>query len=100
MSARIFLGWLVVTVVTVVLAVFVVLDRPTATVDRDREPVFAELRASPDAAAKLEIKSRFGSFSMVRADGEWSTPDRFDYPIDGNDVRRLIVALSDMRHRA
>ena len=98
MSPRIFLGWLVVTVVTVVLAVFVVLDRPTATVDRDREPVFADLRASPDAAAKLEIKSRFGSFSMVRADGKWSTPDRFDYPIDGNDVRRLIVALSDMRY--
>ncbi len=99
MSPRTFLGWLVVTAVTVVLAVFVVLDRPTATFDPvDREPVFPGLRSNPDAVAKLEVKSRFGSFSMVRADGRWSTPDRFDYPIDENDVRRLIVSLSDMRY--
>lgn len=99
MSPRIFLGWLVVTIVTVVLAVFVVLDRPTAKFDPvSREPVFAKLRSDPDAAAKVEVKSRFGAFSMVRADGVWSTPDRFDYPIDTNDIRRLIVSISDMRY--
>ena len=99
MSPRIFLGWLVVTAVTVVLAVFVVLDRPTATFDPvDREPVFPSLRSNPDAAAKLEVNSRFGTFSMVRSDGAWSTPDRFDHPIDENDVRRLIISLSDMRY--
>lgn len=99
MSPRIFLGWLVVTAVTVVLALFVVLDRPTATFDPvDREPVYAELRANPDAAAKVEVKSRFGSFTLVRKDGTWSTPDRFDYPVDEGDVRRLIVSFSDMRY--
>ena len=99
MSPRIFLGWLVVTVVTVVLAVFVVLDRPTAKFDPvSREPVFKALRSDPDAAAKIEVKSRFGSFSMVRAGGVWSTPDRYNYPIDVNDVRRLIVSISDMRY--
>ncbi len=98
MSPRIFLGWLVVTVVTVVLAVFVVLDRPTAKFDLDRDPVFADLRSNPDAAAKVEVNSRFGSFSMVRGDDGWSTPDRFDYPIDANDIRRLIVSISDMRY--
>ena len=99
MSARIFLGWLVVTIVTVVLAVFVVLDRPTAKFDPiDRVPVFADLRSNPDAAAKVEVKSRFGSFSMVRGDNGWTTPDRFDYPIDSNDIRRLIVSISDMRY--
>ena len=99
MSPRIFLGWLVITVVTVVLAVFVVLDRPTAKFDPvSREPVFAALRADPDAAAKIEVKSRFGTFSMVRADNVWSTPDRFDYQIDEADVRRLIVSISDMRY--
>ena len=99
MSPRIFLGWLVVTVVTVVLAVFVVLDRPTASFDPvSRKPVFADLRSDPDAAAKIEVKSRFGSFSMVRDDDGWSTPDRFDYPIDANDIRRLIVSISDMRY--
>lgn len=99
MSPRIFLSWLVVTVVTVVLAVFVVLDRPTAKFDPiAREPVFAALRANPDAAAKVEINSRFGSFSMVRADGIWTTPDRFDYQVDENDVRRLVIGISDMRY--
>lgn len=99
MSPRIFLGWLVVTIVTVVLAVFVVLDRPTASFDPvDREPVFADLRSDPDSAAKVEVNSRFGSFSMVRGDDGWTTPDRFDHPIDANDVRRLIVSISDMRY--
>jgi hypothetical protein len=99
MSPRIFLGWLVITVVTVVLAVFVVLDRPTAKFDPvSRVPVFADLRSNPDAAAKVEVKSRFGSFTMVRTDGAWSTPDRYDYPIDAGDVRRLIVGISDMRY--
>lgn len=99
MSPRVFLGWLVVTIVTVVLAVFVVLDRPTANFDPvDREPVFADLRSNPDAVAKVEVNSRFGSFSMVRGDDGWTTPDRFDHPIDANDVRRLIVSFSDMRY--
>ena len=99
MSPRIFLGWLVVTVVTVVLAVFVVLERPTAKFDPvSRDPVFEALRSNPDAAAKVEVNSRFGSFSMVRADDTWTTPDRFGYTIDTNDIRRLIVSISDMRY--
>ncbi|MFT5181526.1 MAG: hypothetical protein ACI8S3_001410 [Alphaproteobacteria bacterium] len=99
MSPRIFLGWLVVTIVTVVLATLVVLDRPTAKFDPvSRVPVFAALRADPDSATKVEIKSRFGSFSMVRADGIWTTPERFNYQIDENDVRRLVISISDMRY--
>lgn len=99
MSPRIFLGWLVVTIVTVVLTTFFVLDRPTAKFDPvSREPVFTALRADPDSATKVEVNSRFGSFSMVRADGKWTTPDRFNYRIDENDVRRLIVSISDMRY--
>jgi hypothetical protein len=99
MSPRVFFGWLIVTVVTVVLATFVVLDRPTASFDPvDREPVFAALRANPDAAAKVEVKSRFGSFTLERNGDVWTTPDRFGYRIDSNDVRRLIVSISDMRY--
>lgn len=99
MSPRIFFSWLIVTIVTVVLATFVVLDRPTASFDPvDREPVFAALRANPDAATKVEVKSRFGSFTLERGDDGWTTPDRFGYRIDSNDVRRLIVSISDMRY--
>lgn len=99
MSPRIFFGWLVVTTVTVVLALFVVLDRPTATFDPvDREPVFPALRANPDSVARIEVKSRFGAFTLVRGDGGWTTPEKFGYAIDEGDVRRLIVGISDMRY--
>lgn len=99
MSPRVFLGWLVLTVATVALTVVVGLGRDSATFDLIKlDPVFAELRESPDAAARIEIMSRFGAFTMIR-DGEgWVTPDRDDYPIDEVDIRRLIIGLSDMRY--
>ena len=98
MSPRIFLTWLVVTVVTVVLAIVVGLGRETASFDLvKREPVFEDLRENPDAAAKVEVKSRFGEFSLLREDDGWVTPDRADYPVQESDVRRLIISLADMR---
>ena len=99
MSPRIFIGWLIVTVVTVVLAVAVGLGRETATFDIvEREPVFETLREDPDAAAKVEVRSRFGEFTVERQDGGWITPDRDGYPVEESDVRRVIVGLADMRY--
>jgi hypothetical protein len=99
MTYRAFLGWLVVAVVTVVAALAVVVGRPTSSVDPlSREPVFTELRANPDGVARLTIASRFGAFTFVRAQGEWRAPDKYDYPVDSNDVRELVVKLSDMRY--
>ena len=99
MSPRVFIAWLVVTVVTVVLAVVVGLGRETATFDLvKREPVFETLRENPDAAAKIEVRSRFGEFTLERQENRWVTPDRDGYPVDETDVRRLIVGLSDMRY--
>lgn len=98
MSPRIFMGWLVLTAVTVVLTIVVGLGRETASFDLiKREPVFAALRDAPDTAAQVEIRSRFGEFTMARSGDRWVTPDRDGYPIDEADVRRLIVGLSDMR---
>jgi len=98
MSPRIFHTWFVVTVVTVVLAIVVGLGRETASFDLvKREPVFEDLRENPDAAAKVEVKSRFGAFSLLREDDGWVTPDRADYPVQESDVRRLIISLADMR---
>jgi hypothetical protein len=99
MSPRIFLTWLVVTVVTVVLAVVVGLGRETASFDLvKRAPVFDSLRANPDAAARVEVKSRFGEFTLLRTKNGWVTPDRNDYIVEQSDVRRLIISLSDMRY--
>lgn len=98
MSPRVFLGWLVVTIVTVALTVALGLGRETASFDLAKgEPVFAELRANPDSAAQIEVKSRFGEFTLIREADGWVTPDRNDYPVSETNIRRLIVGLSDMR---
>jgi hypothetical protein len=99
MSPRVFLGWLVLTAVTVVLTIVVGLGRETASFDvNEREPVFAELREAPELATKIDVESRFGAFTMNKSGDGWVTPDRDDYPIDEADIRRLIVGLSDMRY--
>ena len=99
MSPRIFFSWLVITVVTVILATLIVLDRPTANFDTvSREPVFKALRSDPDSAVNIDIKSRFGEFSLTRSNGIWITPDRFNHKVNENEVRRLVVGLSDMRY--
>jgi len=99
MSPRTFLIWFGVTVVTVVLAVIVGLGKETATFDLvKREPVFEDLRENPDAPAKVEVKSRFGEFTLVRNANGCGAPDRNDYPVQEADVRRLIVSLTDMRY--
>ena len=98
MTIRAFLGWLVVAILSVVAAVAVVVDRPTSTVDpQSREPVFAELRDNPDEVSRLTISSRFDTFTFVRENGVWRAPDKYNYPVDSNDVRELVVKLSDMR---
>jgi hypothetical protein len=98
MSIKAFLGWLVVAIVSVAAAVIVVVDRPTSTVDAlSREPVFAELRDNPDDVTSLTISSRFDTFTFIRENGEWRAPDKYNYPVDGKDVRELVVKLSDMR---
>ena len=99
MSPHIFSIWFVATVVTVVLAIIVGLGKETASFDLvKREPVFKTLRENPDAPAKVEVKSRFGEFSLIRNADGWVAPDRNDYPVQESDVRRLIVSLADMRY--
>ena len=98
MSPRIFLTWFVVTIATVVLAVVVGLGKETATFDLvKREPVFEDLRANPDSPTKVEVKSRFGEFTLERGSNGWVAPDRAGYPVEESDVRELIIGLADMR---
>ena len=99
MTFRAFATWFVVAAIAVVAAFVVVLGRPTSHVDPlSREPVFAELRANPDEVARVTIESRFDTFTFVREDGRWRTPDKHNYPLDENDVRELVVKLTDMRY--
>lgn len=99
MSARTFFGWLAVTAVTVVLAIVVLLDRGVSTFNPvDREPVFSELRDAPDSVQRLFVNSRFGEFTLVREGDDWIAPDRYDYPVESADIRRLVASLADMRY--
>ena len=68
---------------------------PVAYVD---EPAFPELRAAPDAVAKVTIQTRDGTVTLTRTSPEtWTSPDRFDYPAAGDKIAKLVRQLNDMR---
>jgi hypothetical protein len=99
MSARVFLGLLVTTVLAVAGAVIVAFERPSAAPVRYvDEPAFPALRADPDAVAKVTLTTSDGSVTLVRETADrWAALERFGYPVDRAKVRALIVALADMR---
>jgi hypothetical protein len=99
MSARVFLGLLVITVIAVAAAAIVAFERPTAAPVRYvDQPAFPALRADPDAVAKVVLTTPEGSFTLVRETGDrWAALERFGYPVDSDKVRALVVALADMR---
>jgi hypothetical protein len=99
MSARVFLGLLVITVLAVAGAAIVAFERPSAAPVRYvDEPAFPALRADPDAVAKVTLTTSDGSITLVRETADrWAALERFGYPVDRAKVRALIVALADMR---
>ncbi|MGH6944861.1 MAG: DUF4340 domain-containing protein, partial [Geminicoccaceae bacterium] len=80
-------------------AVIVSLGRPTAApVHYVDEPAFPALHDNPDAVQKVIMKGPDNSFSLVRESPDrWVAPDRANYPVATDDVRKLIVGLADMR---
>ncbi len=99
MSPKIFLGLLVITVITSAAAAVTAYRQPAATpVSYGDEPAFPALRANPDAVAKIVLTTPEGSFTLVRETGDrWSAAERFGYTVDSKHVRDLVVALADMR---
>jgi hypothetical protein len=99
MSPKLFAGLALLTVITVAATIVVALGQPTATPVRYvDEPAFPELRADPDAVAKVTIETPDGGFTLVRQSADrWVSPDRFDYPVAIDQLRDLVVALADMR---
>ncbi|MGE0256502.1 MAG: DUF4340 domain-containing protein [Alphaproteobacteria bacterium] len=98
MSPRVFVGWLIATVLVVAAALVVVLDRPLARFDPiSSEVAFPALRADPDAAAKITVTNHYRTFSLVRKGDSWIATDQYDYPVAQGDVRELLARLADMR---
>ena len=99
MTPRTFLGLAALTLATTVGAVVAVMNQPaTAPVAYVDEPAFPELRAEPDAVAKVTIQTKDGLITLTRTSPEtWTSPDRFDYPAAGDKVNKLVRQLNDMR---
>jgi Domain of unknown function (DUF4340) len=99
MSPKVFVGLLVITVLTSAAAAVTVLQEPAAApVHYGDQPAFPALRANPDAVAKVVLTTPEGTFTLVRETGDrWSSAERFGYAVDGKRVRDLVVALADMR---
>ncbi len=99
MTPRTFLILAGLTIAITAGAIVAVLNQPTtgpvALVD---EPAFPELRARPDAVARVVIETGAGSITLTRTSPEtWTAPDRFDYPAASEKIGRLVRQLNDMR---
>ena len=99
MTPKTFIGLVALTLATTVGAVVAVLSQPTsAPVAYVDEPAFPELRAEPDAVAKVTIQTKDGTITLTRISPEtWTSPDRFDYPAAADKIAKLVRQLNDMR---
>ncbi|MBM3559799.1 MAG: DUF4340 domain-containing protein [Alphaproteobacteria bacterium] len=98
MSPKVFVGWLVATVLVVVVALVVVLDRPLASFDPiSGEVAFPALREASDTAARIVVTNHYRTFAIVRRGDQWAAADQYDYPVAAGEVRELLARLADMR---
>ncbi|MEM9628268.1 MAG: DUF4340 domain-containing protein [Pseudomonadota bacterium] len=99
MTPKTFIGLAALTIATTVGAVIAVMSQPTtAPVAYIDEPAFPDLRAGPDAVAKVTIQTKDGTITLTRTSPEtWTSPDRFDYPAATDKINRLVRQLNDMR---
>ena len=99
MTHRSFVIWLVLAMVTFAVALISVFSQPGfQQAGNHDEVVFPELRADPNAAAKLAITAAGSEITLLRNDdGGWRVEDKSGYPADGKKVVGLIAALADTR---
>lgn len=59
--------------------------------------MFPGLEAKVDDVASIQIETKAASFNVVRdAKGEWTLPDKSNYPADFNLVRATILGLAEL----
>lgn len=90
----------VVTLLMVMMAVFAVsMQRRALTSDFDPRPVFPELGARVNEAAKIEITSRLSTVTIARDDtapDTWRVADKGNHPARADMVKRTVVGLADL----
>ena len=87
-----------VTLIAVAAAALIAFQPGSAPVRQLDQPAFPELRADPDAVAKVILTTNAGSVTLLREVADrWVTLERFGHAVDAAKVRELIVTLADMR---
>lgn len=99
MGPRLIGGLALVTLMVTLAATVIAIRQPDSSpVGSLDAPAFPALRERPDAVARAVIGSAEGEITLVReAPERWVAQERAGYPVLGDKVRALVVALADMR---
>jgi hypothetical protein len=57
---------------------------------------FPDLAAHIDDAARIEIATPAGAYTLAKNDGTWVLPDKAEYPADAQQVGAFLATLGDM----
>ena len=99
MTPRSFIIFSSVTVLLVVAAAVAIANRPASTIiPRDRPYVFQGLDAKLNDAHSIEIQTADRKFTVHRIAGGWGIAELNDYPAKFENVKTLLVELSQLRY--
>jgi hypothetical protein len=99
MTPRSFIIFSSITAVLVVAAAVSIANRPAATmIPRDRPYVFEGLDAKLNDAQSIEIQNADRKFTVHRVPGGWGIAELNDYPANFENVKTLLVELSQLRY--
>ena len=99
MTPKSFIIFSAVTVAMVIAAAASIANRPAATIiPRDRPYVFAGLDAKLNDADSIEIQFADRKFTVHRVAGGWGIVELKDYPAKFDNVKTLLVELSQLRY--
>lgn len=99
MTPRSFIVFTSITAVMVVAAAVTIANRPAATmIPRDRPYVFEGLDEKLNDAHSIEIQTADRKFTVRRVPGGWGIAELNDYPAKFDNVKTLLVQLSQLRY--
>lgn len=99
MQGRAWIALLAVTAVAVAGAVYLSVERETATAGRGvEETLFPNLEGRINDVAGLSVEGAGQSWTIRRAEGGgWVMAEKHDYPVSADKVKKAVVALARLR---
>jgi hypothetical protein len=96
MNVKNFLILAGVTALAVLLAQFAAKPKPAAP-EGAGQPVFPELMNTLNDISAVEITTAQEKFSLARGEKGWSIPEKDNYPVELDKVRKLLIGMADLR---